>query len=120
MRKLNEEADQRAIDSPRRLPAQEHDDMLNAYEDAHEEKEDIDTAAKPYTDGKITQIEKGKIVAEGLSEVLSVTEATEDDWNGALIKSDGTFKLTKNPKGEVRLPMTTEELCYRMDLVFMA
>ena len=45
-RRQVEEADQRAVDIPRRLPAHEHDDMLNAYEDAHEEEEDIDTPAK--------------------------------------------------------------------------
>ena len=33
--------------------------MLNACEDAHEEKEDADTPAKQYTDGNIAQIEKG-------------------------------------------------------------
>ena len=59
--------------------------MLNAFEDAHEEKEDVDTPAKPYSDGKVTQIEKGKLVAERLSGVVSVAEATEEDWNGALI-----------------------------------
>ena len=91
--------------------------MLNAYEDAHEEKEDVDTLAKPYTDGMVTQIKMGKIVAERLSDVLSVAEATEEDWNGALIKSDGTFKLTKTPMGEVPLPLTAEELLYRMDLI---
>ena len=32
--------------------------MLNAYEDAHEEKEDIDTPANVYTDTKIAQIDK--------------------------------------------------------------
>ena len=59
-------------------------------------------------------------MAERLSDVLSVAEAVEGDWNGALIKSDGTFKLTKTPKGEVRLPMMTEELRYRMDLLSTA
>ena len=94
-RKHTEEADQRAVDLPRRLPEQEHDEMLNAYEDAHEEKEDVDTPAKPYTDGKITQIEKGKLVAERLSEVLSVAEATEEDWNGALTRATA---LSNSPK----------------------
>ena len=119
-RKHLEDADQRAVDLPRRLPAQEHDEMLNAFEDAHEEKEDADTPAKLYTDGKVAQIEKGKLVAERLSDVLSVPEATDDDWNGAVVKSDGTFKLTKTPKGEVRLPLTTEELRYRIDLLTTA
>ena len=70
-RKHTEEADQRAIDLPRRLPEQEHDEMLNAYEEAHEAREDIDTPAKPYTDGKITQIEKGNIVAERVRGIVS-------------------------------------------------
>ena len=94
--------------------------MLNANADAHEEEEDVDTPAKPYTGGKVTHIEKGKLVAERLLEVLPVAEATEEDWNGALTKADGTITLTKTPKGEVRLPMTTDELRYRMDLIATA
>ena len=43
-RRHTEEADQRAVGLPRRLPAQEHAEMLNACEDAHSKlKEEFST-----------------------------------------------------------------------------
>ena len=52
--------------------------------------------------------------------MVSVAEATEEDWNGALIRADGTLKLTKTPRGEVHLQLTTEEFRYRMDILSTA
>ena len=52
--------------------------------------------------------------------MVSVAEATEEDWNRALIRADGALKLRKTPRGEVHLPLTTEDFRYRMDFLATA
>ena len=107
-------------DLPRSLPESRHLEHVRAYEQAHRELEDKDIPLPAYIEARLEQIEDGELAAEQLAEVVSRDEAKEDGWGSARILADGTLKLQKGGKSEVKPPANSEELRYRLKLMGIA
>jgi len=80
----------------------------------------FDLPAPSYLEARLEQVEDGELAAEQLTEVVSRDEARENNWGSARILSDGTLKLQKGGKSEVKPPANSEELRYRLKLMGVA
>ena len=103
------EAEQRVGDLPRTIPKPAHIEMRKAYTIAHADLPKRLTPATGYIESKVSQMEDGELVAEPLSDILTLKDVEGAEESHLKLRNDGTVVLQKG-KISGAAPTTTEEL----------
>ena len=95
-RKKAEEAEQRVGDLPVRMTAQEHNELIRGYDDAHEDElEEREIPAAFVIEAQKAQLQNGALIAQRLSAVASREESTDEDVDlTPRLRADGSLKIT--------------------------
>ena len=113
------EAEQRVGDLPRTVPKSHHIEIRRAFALIHAELPKKLTPAAVYVESKVSQLEDGELVAEPLSEVLTLKDVEGADETSLKLKSDGTVVVQKG-KVTGSLPTNSEELRLRIRVMGIA
>ena len=93
------EAEQRVGDLPRTIPKPAHIEMRKAYTIAHADLPKRLTPATGYIESKVSQMEDGELVAEPLSDILTLKDVEGAEESHLKLRNDGTVVLQKGKIG---------------------
>ena len=110
-RQEESEAEQRTSKVPRSLIKGDHLSMRANHERQNCIMDDFECPPPEYVEMRLEQMEDGEIVAEQMTQVVSVREARDDTPD--LIQSVAGVLKIKKGKNEVPIPLTSEHLRHR-------
>ena len=109
------QATQRASRMPMTMAGSSHIILRQRYENDYGRTKDCSYPCHAMVERRLEELEQGEVVAEALTDAVSVEEA-EIEITGAMLDKDGALRVQKVTK-KVPLPVSSEELRNRVRMI---
>ena len=109
------QATQRASRLPMTMQGSSHIILRQRYENEYGRTKDCSYPCHAMVERRLEELEQGEVVAEALTDAVSVEEA-EIEITGAMLDKDGALRVQKVTK-KVPLPVSSEELRNRVRMI---
>ena len=107
-KKKENEADQRVNELPRRLTANQHLELIRAFNKLHKELTEKKVPAHRLVEALLDQLEDGEMKAVRLSSVPAKDDVKEDQLGTARIDAHGAIQFSKTVTATVPIPANSE------------